>query len=252
MLTAATIILTAVITTIVGVLIGAIGIGGVVLVPVLTYILGLDIHVAIATAMFTYLFSGGIGAIEYARRGSIRWTMALWLCAGGMPGAYLGAVTAWMISGTALEIIIGMLVLFAGLQAFRRHTETQQTEIELHPFGLATVGLVTGFASAITGTGGPLVLIPILIWLQIPILTAIGLSQVIQIPIALLATTGNMLFGTIEFGTGIGIAILLMIGVIMGTRVAHRVSRDILKRVTAFALLMVGGSLLARTLAMAL
>ncbi len=45
---------------IVGVLIGAIGIGGVLLVPMLTYALGFGIHVAIATAMFSYLFSGAV------------------------------------------------------------------------------------------------------------------------------------------------------------------------------------------------
>ena len=53
MLTTITLILTTLVAVIVGVMIGAIGIGGVLLVPTLTYILGLGIHVAIATAMFT-------------------------------------------------------------------------------------------------------------------------------------------------------------------------------------------------------
>ncbi|HAU42528.1 MAG TPA: sulfite exporter TauE/SafE family protein, partial [Gammaproteobacteria bacterium] len=38
------------VAVVVGVLIGAIGIGGVLLVPMLTYVLGISIHVAIATA----------------------------------------------------------------------------------------------------------------------------------------------------------------------------------------------------------
>ena len=63
MLTTFTFILTTLIAAIVGILIGAIGIGGVLLVPTLTYLLGLGIHVAIATAMFTYVFSGAVGAI---------------------------------------------------------------------------------------------------------------------------------------------------------------------------------------------
>ena len=53
MLTTITLILTTFVAVIVGVLFGAIGIGGVLRVPTLTYILGLGIHVAIATAMFT-------------------------------------------------------------------------------------------------------------------------------------------------------------------------------------------------------
>ena len=68
---------------VVGVLIGAIGIGGVLLVPMLTYVLGISIHVAIATAMFSYLFTGIVGAFEYARRGSVNWSKGVWLCVGG-------------------------------------------------------------------------------------------------------------------------------------------------------------------------
>ena len=121
-LTTFTLILTTLIAAIVGILIGAIGIGGVLLVPTLTYLLGLGIHVAIATAMFTYLFSGAVGAIEYARQNSIHWSMALWLCLGGMPGAYQGAATTWATPGVILEGVIGLLVLLSGVQACLLYT----------------------------------------------------------------------------------------------------------------------------------
>ena len=248
MLTTITLILTTLVAVIVGVLIGAIGIGGVLLVPTLTYILGLGIHVAIATAMFTYLFSGAIGAFEYARQDSIHWSMALWLCLGGMPGAYLGAAMTWVTPGVILEGLIGLLVLLSGLQALRGPSGTAESVASLSPIPLVVIGLVTGFGSSISGTGGPLVLIPILIWMQVPILTAVGLSQVIQIPIALLATTGNLMFGRIEWLIGIGIAVLLMLGVIVGARIAHRVSRVTLKRFIAVALLLVGTFMLVRTI----
>ena len=75
----------------VGVLIGAIGVGGVLLVPVLTYIGGIEIHVAIASAMVAYFFAGGVGSIEFSRQGSIRWSDAAWLGGGAMPGAFAGA-----------------------------------------------------------------------------------------------------------------------------------------------------------------
>ena len=91
MLTTFAFILTTLIAAIVGILIGAIGIGGVLLVPTLTYLLGLGIHVAIATAMFTYLFSGAVGAIEYARQNSIHWSMAVWLCLGAVSYTHLRA-----------------------------------------------------------------------------------------------------------------------------------------------------------------
>ena len=224
MLTTFTLMLTTLVAAMVGILIGAIGIGGVLLVPTLTYLLGLGIHVAIATAMFTYLFSGVVGALEYARQNSIRWSMALWLCLGGMPGAYLGAATTWVTPGVILEGVIGFLVLLSGVQALRGPSDTAESVVNLKPMSLMVIGLVTGFGSSITGTGGPLVLIPI----------------------ALLATTGNLMFGRIEWLIGMGIATLLVLGVVVGARIAHRISRVALKRFIAFALLLVGAAMLAR------
>ena len=180
----------------VGALIGAIGIGGVLLVPLLTLGVGVNVHIAIATAMFAYLFTGIVGAVEYARRGSIDWATGLWLCLGGMPGAYLGAMTTWLMPAVALELIIGILVLISGVHALRPKSEVISERKGLSPTALVLIGVLTGFGSAITGTGGPLVLVPILLWLKVSTLTAVGLSQIIQIPIALLATGGNLTFGS--------------------------------------------------------
>ena len=240
------------VTVVVGILIGAIGIGGVLLVPMLTYVLGISIHVAIATAMFSYLFTGLVGAFEYSRRGSINWSKGLWLCLGGMPGGYLGAMTAWSTPGIILETVIGALVFLSGLQALRQGGRQDVKGGALNAPALCLIGLVTGFASAITGTGGPLVLVPLLLWLKVPTLMAVGLSQIIQIPIALLATGGNLTFGHVDFALGLGLSAILVGGVVIGARVAHQVSRDTLKRIIATALLITGGAMLTRVVSLAL
>jgi hypothetical protein len=240
------------VTVVVGILIGAIGIGGVLLVPMLTYVLGISIHVAIATAMFSYLFTGLVGAFEYSRRGSINWSKGLWLCLGGMPGGYLGAMTAWSTPGIILETVIGALVFLSGLQALRQGGRQEVKGGALNAPALCLIGLVTGFASAITGTGGPLVLVPLLLWLKVPTLMAVGLSQIIQIPIALLATGGNLTFGHVDFALGLGLSTILVGGVVIGARVAHQVSRDTLKRIIATALLITGGAMLTRVVSLAL
>ena len=104
-------------SVIVGVLIGGIGIGGVLLVPVLTYIFGIDVHMAIAAAMFSYLFSGLVGATLYARKRSINWKMALWLFAGAMPAAFMGALAVSAVPARGLEFLIAALIVFAGAHA---------------------------------------------------------------------------------------------------------------------------------------
>lgn len=230
---------------VVGVLIGCIGIGGVLLVPSLSYIGGMQVHVAIATCMFSYLFSGAVGAVEFARRGSIRWSMTGWLCAGAMPGAFLGAATVSVVPGSYLELLIAALILFSGANALIRSPERAGAR---EPGGvqLAVLGAITGFGSAMSGTGGPLLLVPILVWLEVPVLTAVGLSQVIQLPIAALATWGNLVYGNVDIGVGLAIAVLLMVGVMAGARLAHWVPAHMLRRIVAVVLLAVGAFIVVR------
>lgn len=235
----------ALIALVVGVLIGCIGIGGVLLVPSLTYIGGMQVHVAIATCMFSYLFSGAVGAVEFARRGSIRWSMSGWLCGGAMPGAFLGAVTVSVVPGVYLELLIAALILFSGAHALRRRAESAGARVPGNA-QLAVIGAVTGYGSAMSGTGGPLLLVPILVWLKMPVLTAVGLSQVIQLPIAALATWGNLVYGNVDIAVGLGIAILLMAGVAAGARIAHRVPAHVLRRIVALVLLAVGALIVTR------
>ncbi|MDH3714992.1 MAG: sulfite exporter TauE/SafE family protein [Gammaproteobacteria bacterium] len=230
----------------VGILIGCIGIGGVLLVPSLVYVGGMDVHIAIASCMFSYLFSGTIGAIEFAKRRSIRWSMCGWLFAGAMPGAYLGALGLPLIPGIVLELLVTCLILFVGVYALREDRAQGSQSIELSNIRLVAIGLLTGIGSALSGTGGPLLLVPILVWLHVPVLTAVGLSQVVQLPVAALASVGNFMHGSIDFAVGAGVAVLLMIGVALGARLAHNVSAATLKRMVAVALLAVGALLLAR------
>lgn len=231
----------------VGVLIGCIGVGGVLLVPSLTYLGGIEIHVAIASCMLSYLFSGLVGAVIFARRGSIRWSQGLWLCAGAMPGAYLGAAAVSVAPGQLLELVIAGLTLLAGVNALS-NTSATTTSRSLGRNALVPIGVVTGFASALSGTGGPLVLVPILVWLRVPVLAAVGLSQLIQVPIAVLATAGNLVHGRLDISLGLGIAVVLMIGAALGARLAHALPIVFMKRLVAGVLIVVGLGIIARVI----
>jgi uncharacterized membrane protein YfcA len=236
-----------------GVLIGCIGIGGVILVPALGYLAGVPIHVAIAAAMVAFLVSGLIGTLAFARHKSIRWDMTAWLWIGAMPAALAGALFASAAPGRVLELLIGLLTAASGAHSLLVGHEAQAGEGRtLANPTLAVIGAVTGFSSAITGTGGPLVLVPILMWLRVPVLTAIGLSQAIQLPIAVLATAGNAYAGGLDLQLGLLIAIGLSIGTWAGARVAHAVPRAVLRRIVSIVLVGVGGTMLVKLAQLAL
>ena len=94
--------------------------------------------------------------------------------------------------------------------------------------------------SSVTGTGGPLVLVPILVAASVPVLTAVGLSQVIQVPIAVAATVGNLLYGTVDIVLACILGVSITVGSWYGAKFAHSVSRDRLRRIVSIVLVAVG------------
>src|SRR6516164_11587032 len=94
-----------------GVAIGATGIGGVLLVPILTLALGIDVKRAIAAALLSYLPGCAVAVVIYARRGSIVWRDAWPLCLAALPAAWVGASAARRVPAGLLEAAIGVLLL---------------------------------------------------------------------------------------------------------------------------------------------
>ena len=226
-----------------GLMIGCIGIGGVILVPALAYLWQIPVPVAIAAAMMGYLFAGTIATVVYAQERSIRWSMAGALFVGAIPSALLGAWLANTVRPAYLEIGIGVLTISSGLYALmgsQSASESTSSHGNLGASKLLAIGAVTGLCSALSGTGGPLVLVPLLLWLQLPVLTAIGLAQVIQVPIGTFATIGNFLYGTPDIALGATLAAGLAAGSFTGARVAHRIPRSLLRRIVACVLVVVG------------
>ena len=230
----------------VGILIGGVGIGGILLVPMLTFILSIDVHVAVAAAMFSYIFSGITGTLIYARERSIKWNMVFWLLASAAPAAFVGAYALSITPARGVELLIAALVIFAGVNAFRARKDTDQEKPPLSPATLIGTGIATGIGSSLSGTGGPLIVVPLLVWMRQPALVAIGLAQTVQVPVALMATAGNYLYGEVDFKIGGVIALGLIVGVTGGARIAHLASQEILQRVVAWVLLAVGILMLAR------
>lgn len=230
-----------------GLLIGCVGIGGVILVPALAFLIGIPIHTAIPAAMAAFLVSGVVGSYAYWRAGSVPWTMAKPLFYGAMPAALAGALVSSMAPAGFLEACIGLLTAASGFNTYfakpAADTTAGSSRTKLQ---LLVAGAVTGFGSALTGTGGPLVLVPILMWLKSPVLAAVGMAQVIQLPIALLATAGNLAVGLIDWPLAATLALGLAFGTWSGAKIAHAVPRTTLRQLVALVLAIVGTLILAK------
>lgn len=229
-----------------GLAIGCVGIGGVIIVPALIYLAGLSPQTAIAAALGAFVVSGIVGVYAYSKAGSIRWRDAALTWIGALPGAFAGAVLAQALRPLWLELAIGLLTAGAGLHALKRKDALPRGERGLSAPGLTGIGAGTGLVSALTGTGGPLVLVPVLVWLDAPVLAAIGLGQAIQLPVALAATAANWLGGTFDVRPSLALACGLALGTWLGAKAAHALPAPALRKTVAALLVVVGAAVLLR------
>jgi len=223
-----------------GLMIGCIGIGGVILVPALVFLAGIAIQIAIPAAMFAYIVSGLVATFVYARNKSIDWSMTRWLCIGGAPAAFSGAWAVSIFDSRLLTGCLGLLTFLSGINSLRPQNIADAANVKVSNSALLIVGLAGGFLSSLTGTGGPLVLVPILISMRLAILTSVGLSQVFQLPVAVAATAGNIVYGKLDLVLGALLAASLSGGSWYGAKLAHSVPRAILRGIVSVALILIG------------
>ncbi len=77
-------------------------------------------------------------------------------------------------------------------------------------------------------------------------LTAVGLSQVIQLPISIVATVGNSYNGRLDTTLGGLLAAGVTAGIWAGSKIAFGLPRAALRRVVAILLISIGGLILAK------
>ncbi len=232
----------------VGFFIGAVGVGGVLLIPPLTWIARMSIHEAAATALFTFVFTGVAGTWLFQQRGSIDWRVTAWVCGGAVVFSYLGAWVNSIISAHALDLIVAFIIVLAGAYVLlsRRHpAEVRQAPHNTRKTTLLlAIGAVSGFGSGLSGAGGPLFSVPIMLVFGFAPLTAIGAGQVLQIIAASFGSLGNLQYGTINYAYAAVLTLCELAGLYLGVRVAHRAKVGHLRALAAWLCIVVGSGML--------
>jgi uncharacterized membrane protein YfcA len=244
-------VLIAAVAVVVGFFIGAVGVGGVLLIPFLVLLGGLGIHAAAATALFTFLFTGLLGSYLFQRRGTISWRLTVPVCAGAVVFGYLGTLAAGRIGDVKLTAVIAIIIVVAGVYILlpQRHAGRERDgrapgDLPL----LAAVGMASGFGSGLSGAGGPLFCVPLMVILGFAPLAAVGASQVLQIVAALSSSLAAVQDGRIDFAMAAWVTGFELAGVAVGVHLAHAVSGTALRRMAAGLCIAVGTFMLVRLL----
>lgn len=222
-----------------GALIGATGIGGVLLVPVLTHFGGVPLPQAIAAASLAFALPALV-ALRPLRRNPAQLLSALPLLLGALAGAAGGAFLVQAFSAPLLFAGVTALVLFAGVRGLIAPKNPTTGAPPLSTAALLGLGVLVGVVSALTGTGGPVLLLPLLMLCRQPVTFAVVAAQAIQLPVALSSSAVHFAAGRVDWRLALVCGAVMLLGSLLGQRLSQRMNRQQLQRFVSVLLLMVG------------
>ncbi|HEU4807263.1 MAG TPA: sulfite exporter TauE/SafE family protein [Homoserinimonas sp.] len=195
-----------------GLLSGLFGVGGgVLIVPALVLLLGLQQRIAHGTSLAAVVPISIVGASAYLLHGSVDLRVAGLMMIGTVAGAFWGTrLLAWLPDG----ILRWLFIAFMFFVAVRMFLEVPARDVDIEltvllALGLVAIGLATGVLSGLLGVGGGVFMVPVMVvFLGMGDLTAKGVSLLVVIPTGLVATYFSMRKGNVDLRSSavIGIA----------------------------------------------
>lgn len=217
----------------VGALIGGVGVGGILLIPAFAAFGGLGMREAMATALFTFIFTGIAGTFLYQRKRSIHWRITVPVCAGSLVFAFVGAWLNALTRPQTLTLLLAAVIVFAGIYTLKpshgRSGVAFGHNLRAQLMLLVVIGAIAGLAAGWTGVGGPVLSVPLMVVFGFPALASIAASQVLQILAAASGSVGNLAFGSIDFALVAPVTAAEISGVFAGAAVAHAVDQRVLR-----------------------
>lgn len=251
-----------------GLMAGMFGVGGgLVLVPVLLYLFDLQqfpaahvMHLALGTSMAAILFTSLASLREHHRHSAVNWRVVRNITPGILLGTAIGALLAASIPTRGLAIFFALFMYFVAAQNLinmRPHAARQLPG----PAGMTLAGVLTGGLCSLVSIGGGSIVVPFLVWCNIPLRNAIGTSAAIGFPVAFGGTIGYMITG---FGThtlpaySLGfiylpalswISLASIITAPLGARATHHFKIGVLRKLFALLVVILATKLLLKALA---
>lgn len=243
--------------------------GGVVVVPMLVLLLGVDIRYAVGASLVSVIATSSGAAAAYVREGFSNIRIGMFLETATTIGAVLGAFIGLHVSGNIVAIVFGLVLLYSAFVSSRQreehgpHLESSKlaTTLKLSgtyptdegkqaysvvrvPMGYA-MSLGAGILSGLLGIGGGAVKV-------------LAMDQGMKIPFKVSTTTSNFMIGVtaaasagVYFSRGYidpRVAMPVMLGVLLGSlfgaKVLARAQVRVLRYVFAIVIAVLGCEML--------
>jgi len=206
---------------------GLLGIGGgLIAIPLLGFVYGMDQHLAQGTALVMILPNVLIGFVRYRQRNAIDLRATAWLCLTAVAATFISAHFAARIDGAQLRVAFDMfLLVLAAYFMWQLRVRPGLGNAWLSPRFLPVVGVISGLMSGLFSVGGGLVAVPALVSLfGMKQTMAQGLAMALVVPASVVALFSYAQAGHVSWTTGLALAIGGLLSVSWGVALAHRFS----------------------------
>jgi hypothetical protein len=248
--------------------------GGILIVPLLTLGFGLPLITAVGVSLVCVIVTSGAAAGVYLERRVANLRLGMTLELFTAIGALGGGLIAFLVPERFLELLFTALLAYVALTMVRRREPTPDTEASdavdrttsdaqdtlaarlsgpdyrVRRLGFGIVGsLFAGVVSALLGTGGGLVKVPVMhVVMGVPLRVATATSNLM---IGITASAGAIIYllrGGIDPYVAAPTAIGVFLGATLGSRTAHRIDLRVLRGLFVIILLYTALQMLLRGL----
>lgn len=237
----------------IGGMIGLTGIAGFLLPMLYSGFMGMPAVQALALSFFAFLISGILGSWNYYKAKNLDLKLAVFISIGSLIGAVIGVRLNLLIDEAIVKRILYTVVLLSGLSILLRKDkkETPETDISADsqaqtknrqiPLPVCILfGLITAAVCALSGAGGPILVMPLLVVMGVPVKTAVGVALFDSIFIAIPSCIGyTMQCDILSIGGLLAVSMISHgIGVWFGSHNTSFLKPELLKKgVAVFSIL---------------
>lgn len=236
--------------------------GGVVIVPLLTLVFGVDIHYAIGASLVSVIATSSGAAAAYVKEGYTNLRLGMFLEVATTFGAIVGATIAAKISTAALAVVFGIVLLISAYLSRQPRSEDfdsgspdrlatllklngsfptpdglQQYFVRAVPVGFGLM-FVAGILSGLLGIGSGA-------------LKVLAMDRAMRLPFKVSTTTSNFMIGVtaaasagvylqrgyIDPGLAMPVMLGVLLGAILGAKVLARAGVRLLRNVFSVVIL---------------
>jgi uncharacterized membrane protein YfcA len=217
--------------------------GGVVIIPLLSVFLGIDIHYAIGAALVSVIATSSGSAAAYVREGITNIRIGMFLEIATTIGAVTGALLATIAPTSVIAVLFGCILIFSAANSLRKKTvhileQSSPLAVKLKLYGsyptangnvqYGTHRVIGGFVMMVVAG-----ILSGLLGIGSGALKVIAMDNIMRIPFKVSTTTSNFMMGVTATASAVvylqrgyiepGICMPVVIGVLLGALTGSRI-----------------------------